>query len=112
MANRGLLEQNRLVTIGQATGRKNADIEDLFTPGEYLQLYNGGTNSSLKVVDLPPGERVVRRIAEKIGADFDHGIAADYFLRNKPACLKQLSANTLVRFESLFRLLNGTLRQK
>ncbi|MHB1570010.1 MAG: AAA family ATPase [Solirubrobacteraceae bacterium] len=111
MANRGLLERNRLVAVGQVTVGKNADIEDLFTPGEYLQLYNGSTNSSLKVIDLPPGDRIVRRIAEKIGADFDHGIPADHLLRNKPTCLGHFGANTLDRFESLFKLLNRTLPQ-
>ena len=109
MADRGLLERNRLVTVGQAASSKNADIEDLFTPGEYLLLYNASTQSALKVGDLPHGDRIVRRIAEHVGTDFDHGIPADHLLRTKPDFLGHLSAGTLDRFERLFTLLNNTL---
>ena len=91
------------------TSSKNADVEDLFTPSEYLQLYNGGTQSTLKAGDLPQGDRIVRRIAEHVGTDFDHGIPADHLLRKKPDFLGHLSAGTLDRFERLYTLLNNTL---
>jgi hypothetical protein len=109
MADRGLLESQRLVTVGQAVSKNNADIEDLFTPTEYLNLYNPATGSSLKAGDLPRGDRIVRRIAEKIGGDYDHGLPADYLLRNKATVLGQVSAGTLDRFETLFNLLNKAL---
>lgn len=109
LGKRGLLDPNRLITVGQATGKKSADIEDVFEISDYLDLFNVATGQSLKEADLPPGDRIVRRIAEKIGADFEHGDTADYFLRHRDEVIPRLSATTLDRFEALNKLLNTTL---
>ena len=66
---------------------QNADIEDLFEVDDYLELFNTAMSKSLKEADLPPGDRIVRRIAEKIGSDFEHGDPADYFLRHRDQLL-------------------------
>lgn len=109
MAAQGLLAKERLVMVGEVTGERNADIEDVFTPGDYLKIYNAATNSSLKVTGLPKGDRIVKRIAEKLGEDFDHGTPADHLLRNKADFVGKFSAGTLDRFEGLFERLNRTL---
>ena len=69
------------------TAAQNADIEDLFEVDDYLELFNTAMSKSLKEADLPPGDRIVRRIAEKIGSDFEHGDPADYFLRHRDQLL-------------------------
>jgi hypothetical protein len=56
---------------------------------------------SLTAADLPPGDRIVRRIAEKTGQDFDHGDPADYLLRHRDVVAPKLSMSTLDRFEKL-----------
>jgi hypothetical protein len=59
----------------------------------------------LKVADLPPGDRIVRRIAEKAG-EFEHGEPADHLLRHRDEMLSQLSTGTLDRFEKLIERIN------
>jgi hypothetical protein len=72
MIDQGLLDQRRFITIGDVTGARYADIEDLFTEGDYLALFSGATGRKVKVKDLPPGDRIVKRIAELSGGvDFD-----------------------------------------
>jgi predicted ATP-dependent endonuclease of OLD family len=109
LGNRGLLDLSRLVTIGQVTGAKKADIEDVFDVADYLFIFNAAEGESLTAQDLPLGDRIVKRITEKIGRDFDHGGPADYFLRHRDEVLPKLSAVTLDRFEQLIEQLNKTL---
>jgi predicted ATPase len=109
LGKRGLLDPNRLVTIGEVTGTKSADIEDVFAVDDYLAIYNAAFGQALAKADLPPGDRLVRRIAEKVGDDFDHGVPADYFLRHRDEILPKLSKATLGGFEKLFEKLDGTL---
>jgi hypothetical protein len=56
----------------------------VFDIDDYLTLYNGALGQTLKAADRPPGDRIVRRIMEKI-ADFDHGDPADYLLHQRDA---------------------------
>lgn len=109
LGNRGLLDLSRLVTVGQITGAKKADIEDVFEVDDYLAIFNPAMGQSLTAQDLPPGDRIVKRIAEKLGNDFEHGDPADYFLRNRDDVLPKLAVATLDRFEQLIDLLNKTL---
>jgi hypothetical protein len=84
----------------------------LFSTADYLDLFNAAKGYSLTEADLPEGDRVVRRIAEKIGGDFEHGDPADYFLRHRDDVVPKLSATTFDRFEALNKLLNATLPPK
>jgi hypothetical protein len=105
----GLLEGSRLVPVGQAMDAKDADIEDLFDVEDYLLLYNCAFKEELDVGELPAGERIVKRIAEHRGAEFDHGLPADALLRGEDGVASSISSVTLDRFEKLFERLNGTL---
>lgn len=101
-----LLKTHRLILAKVATGNSDADLEDLFTEGDYLKLYNGAHGTSIKVADLPAGNRVVKRLESKAGK-FVHGEVAEHLLRThvsfKPA------DTTLDRFEALFKAINATL---
>jgi len=108
MAKNGLLREKRLITVAQITGTANADIEDLFSVKDYLALYNAALKQGVKPKELPPGDRIVRRLANAV-ADLDHGAPADYFLRNRDRVCRRLSDETLDRFESLFKAINATL---
>lgn len=109
LAGRGLLDLTRLVTVGEVTTAKNADIEDVFEIDDYLMIFNEVMGQSLVAADLPPGDRIVKRIAEKIGHDFEHGDPADYFLRHRDQVLPKLAPATLDRFEKLVERINKTL---
>ncbi|ACZ37667.1 ATP-dependent nuclease [Sphaerobacter thermophilus] len=109
MAQRGLLEDQRLITIGSVTGSKYADIEDLFDPEDYLELVNGAFATTITLKDLPPGDRIVKRVEQALGRDFDHRLPADYLLRNRDKLCSKLRPATLDRFEQLFQRINETL---
>lgn len=109
LSDEGLLQSSRLLTIGRLLGRKTADIEDMFTEGDYLALYNAAFSTKLKVADLPPGDRVVDRISRATGQQFvEHGLPADHLLRQRDKVLPKLSAATLDRFEKLVEAINQT----
>jgi hypothetical protein len=110
MAGDGYLKKQRIILIGDLVGRRIADIEDLFEPGEYLDLYNQAFHTSIPVSALQGTDAVVMQIARLSGVDrFDHGRPADVLLRARGAILGNLSAATLDRFESLFVKINATL---
>jgi predicted ATPase len=111
LADQGYLAKKRIITIGEILSRKVADIEDLFTEGEYLQLYNAAFGKRLKESDLPPGtDSLVSRITRYEGVDqFEHGKPADVFLRRRDEFVPKLSKETTDNFEALFKRINETL---
>ena len=84
----------------------NADIEDLFTEDEYLDLYNKTYNTALTVDDLPQGDRIVKRI-ERGASEFIHGEVAETLLRDHVS--QVFAESTLDRFAALFEAVNATL---
>lgn len=107
----GRLASDRLVTVGEITGKRNGDVEDLFTEDDYLVLYNAAFNSSVSPTDLPPGDRIVKRIEAFTGSGFDHFQPAATLLRDQTTFLAGLSADTLEMFEKLSVRINSTLSQ-
>src|SRR5439155_15746661 len=88
LAAEGYLKQPRIILIGDVLGQKLGDIEDLFAPGEYLELYNKAFGASLKEADLTGGDPIVARIARHLGVErFDHGRPADVLLRERDTFL-------------------------
>ena len=108
MVAKGLLQSQRLVTVGQVVGKTRADVEALFAVEEYLALYNMAFGTSLKAVGLPGDEPIIKRIEHRQGW-FDHGRPAEVLLREPEPFLKSLTEETLKRFETLFELVNQTL---
>lgn len=103
MANRGLLERNRIIMIGDVIGQRPADIEDMFTADDYLKLYNAAFGARLKASKLNGGDPIRARIERHTGTAFDHGAPADVLLRRR---------ETLDRFEKLFSAINRTFLAK
>lgn len=101
-----LMEGHRLIFASVATATKDADIEDLFTEGDYLKLYNGALGASLKVAELPPGARIVKRIEAKAGK-FVHGEPAEVLLRQHASV--KFADKSLDNFSSLFVAINATI---
>lgn len=92
------LGPNALVRVGEVTGAKDANIEDLFPPAFYLSLVNGAYRkelpSRLTLASLPKGNpRIVRRLEDYFQANsiasgkFNHYQPADYFFNNKATLL-------------------------
>lgn len=106
MIEKKLLSQNRLIMANVATAGTSADVEDLFSEGDYLKLYNKTYGTSVKVADLPQGDRVVKRL-EALKGGYVHGEVAEALLRNRADF--SFTDTTLDRFETLFKAVNATL---
>ncbi|WP_417812374.1 AAA family ATPase [Thalassospira alkalitolerans] len=110
LAKAGFLTETRIITIGEMTDQKMADIEDLFSAGDYVFLYNKAFGTKVKVADLTGSDPIVRQIARLEGIDrFNHDAPANALLRSKESALSKLSEETLTAFEGLFKRINGTL---
>jgi predicted ATP-dependent endonuclease of OLD family len=114
------LRDNALVLISEVTSANDADIEDVFDPGFYLELVNGAYEAELPrqltLADLPPGNpRIVRRLDQHFrdnniaSGEFNHYLPAAYFLREQATLLARLDSATLERAEKLFRRVNELL---
>jgi predicted ATP-dependent endonuclease of OLD family len=114
------LGPNALVRVGEVTGAKDADIEDLFDPVFYLSLVNGAYRKDLPgkltPAKLPKGNpRIVRRLEQQFSDNnlafgtFNHYLPADYFFRQKATLLAKLDDATLDRAEKLFDRINSLL---
>ena len=106
MIDKKLLKASRLVLANAVASVKFADIEDLFSEDDYIQLYNKAFGKRLTKAQLGPGDRIVKKIEAKLG-DFDHGQVAEALLRNQ-ATIK-LSDESLDNFSKLNEILNATL---
>ncbi len=104
----GRLDAARILDLSAFSTVNGADIEDLFTPGEYLSLYNGTFGTSLEVADLKGTDRITKRLARH-SADFNHGEVGAYFLQHLPNSLNALSGGTLTRFEDVIKAINAAL---
>jgi predicted ATP-dependent endonuclease of OLD family len=102
------LEAKRVLSVDKFSTVKGADIEDLFTPDEYLEMFNAAFSKKLKKKDVSGDDRIVKRIARKHG-EFDHGRVAGYFLANQTEILPRLSKETVDRFDALIRALGSAL---
>jgi predicted ATP-dependent endonuclease of OLD family len=105
----GKLNASRVFSIDRFVGVAGADIEDLFKPAEYLAIYNATFKRSLKEKDLKGDDRIVKRIARKEGAEFDHGRVAAHFLMVQGDVIPTLSTETVARFEAVIEALSNAL---
>lgn len=106
MIKANLLEKQRFVTVGQVTNDISSNIEDLFNSDEYLNLYNLAFSTSINLSDLNGSDSIVDRL-ERHSGRFNHYKPLQ-FLQKNPDELDKLSKETLVRFETLFSILNKT----
>jgi hypothetical protein len=109
MVKRGVLERGKLFPLTEITGGSEADIEDLFDPGFYLELLKGTGTANLKVKDLGSEASILKRVEQQLGRRFDHYQPAAYLQREQSRLLKKLSDKTIERFEQLFERINTAL---
>lgn len=110
LANKGFLDEKRIITVGKVLNQQEADIEDVFTEKDYVRLYNRTYGKELSASDLKGEDPIVRRLARiENEKRFDHGRPADELLRHRDEILPNLSEETLRNFETLFATINATL---
>jgi hypothetical protein len=98
---------SKVVTIGDLAGvPDNADIEDLFTPKDYVWLYLRCGNRLATATGLPrPDQPILQRISAEHG-EFDPIGPAHRLAEHLDEFSAQVDQETLDRFETLYRLLN------
>lgn len=110
LAEKGYLARTRIVTIGEFLETRTGDIEDIFDPKDYLNLYNRAFSDSLTERNLVGNDPIVSRIARLKGVSrFDHGRPSDVLLRHRDELLPTFSAQTFDAFQALFERINSTL---
>lgn len=118
----GRLGSGGIVEIGTVVGRADADIEDLFEPGFYVELINDAyqgllAGKKLTLKELPDDPRLVRRVERAFEARginngrINHFSPASTLNRNQAKLLPKISAATLDRAEKLFTEVNAFLPQ-
>ena len=82
-----------------------ADIEDLFTKQEYLELYNGAFRVSIPIADLDIDKPIMAQLKRlKNNESFNHYLPANYMAKNIGTLT--FSNETIDRFEKLFAMVN------
>lgn len=110
LSKRGYLEKTRIITVGQILNQDSGDIEDLFTPEDYLKIYNASFGKNLDASQIIGNDTLVKGIARVEGISrFDHGKPADWLLRHRDELLSSFSEQTFGNFEKLFSAINATL---
>ncbi len=108
MIKKGILEPKKFIPLSEITGTAEADIEDMFEPGFYLELVAASGIAVPKLKDLAAGPRILKRL-ETSGVTFDHYQPAYHFLRHQETLLKHVSDVTLDRFQNLFEKASAAL---
>ena len=117
---RKLLSKQNVLTFGDFTGAKEADIEDMFEADFYLELVNGEYKKSLatpiSITDLPAKTaRILVRLHKHFEQHpmqdeaFNHFRPARYFSENLKTLEGKINDATLERFEKTFIALNKVL---
>ncbi len=114
-----LLTQKNVLTFGDFTGRKEADIEDMFEVSFYLGLVNAEYKDALQKkiasADLPKRDRVLVSLStyfEKTplkSGHFNHYRPSRYLAENFGTQAAGIGPEALDRFEGAFKRLNSLL---
>ena len=110
-----LMRQNRVYTYENFVPGDEADVEDMFDIGFYLNLVNGEYGSSIEESDLKEiHPRITFRIESYLqlfpfphNAEYNHYRPARYFQENINTLESQLSEPSLDRWREMFRCLNS-----
>lgn len=87
----------------------HADIEDLFDPRDYLQLFNGAYSGEHIINEsdvVKDGQRIISKINKIIQRErFNHYRPANYLATN-PLSVDKFNQETLLNFENMFKEIN------
>ena len=109
LVQRGIIAGDKLIPLTEFTKTSEADIEDLFDAGFYLDLLGRSGLAPVKQGQLKSEGRIVKRIEAVIGTSFDHYQPARYLLEHQAELLKKIDNSALDRFEALFKRANALL---
>ena len=110
LADEGRLRRDDVVVVADAGAEvAKPALEDLFSPADYVRLFDLGFEKRTDVSALPhSSDRIVNRIATALGP-FDRDRPAQALTVHVDEFFSSVEEETLARFERLFELLNSTL---
>ncbi|WP_411700492.1 AAA family ATPase [Conyzicola sp.] len=101
---------SRVISVGEVDQSlpKDGDIEDLFSVGDYLKLYNWAFKKTLTEADLDGTTgRVIARISTFEGTKFNHALPAHALTDRQGEFFEDLDPVSVDNFAKLFGLLNA-----
>lgn len=99
-----LFESKKLCTYEAIINKKYADVEDLFSISDYLNIYNSANNSSLVITnDEKINRGIISYIESQTASKFNHYLPAKWLISNPGIKLEEESLNN---FEKVFLLIN------
>ncbi|WP_214041460.1 ATP-dependent endonuclease [Methanoculleus sp.] len=115
-----ILGQNNLIQVGEFTGARDADIEDLFDRDFYLTLVNGAYQQVLPAKLTPEvftneNPRITKRLEDYFeqnnidNGEFSHFKPAAYLLKNQAELAGLIGISTIQRAGKLFERINTLL---
>lgn len=104
-----IIKERSVKFFDEYVAGNKADIEDLFEPNEYVDLFNQAFKGRYAEIVLEELDArlptILMRICKKLNIDrFNHYVPAKYLAQN-PNCIN-ISDNTLKRFEQMFTEVN------
>ncbi len=106
MVEQKIIADKKILYYHSVIGQTFADIEDLFSKDEYLELYNGAFSTSIKITDLDVDKPIMSQLKRINGnKSFNHYSPANYMAKNIGTLT--FSTETIERFEKLFALVNS-----
>lgn len=106
MVEQKIIADKKILYYHSVIGQTFADIEDLFSKDEYLEMYNGAFSTSIKITDLDVDKPIMSQLKRINGnKSFNHYSPANYMAKNIGTLT--FSTETIERFEKLFALVNS-----
>lgn len=108
LVDRKAIDASQLLAVTEASGGRDAGIEELFDQSFYRQLLDTSGTASIPH-DIKGQGRVIARIEAELGHQVSRYAPAQHLAVHADELLPMLPAKTLDRFESLFKTLNDRL---
>lgn len=105
MVEQKIIADKKILYYHSVLGQSFADIEDLFTKEEYIELYNGVFHTSVKSTDLDKSKPIMSQLKRINGKSFNHYSPANYMAKNIGTLT--FSNETIERFAKLFEMVNS-----
>ena len=105
LAAQNIIKDKKIVFYNDILNRKFADVEDMFSVDDYLNLYNGAFGKNISRTDIDDKMPILMQLKKLNGGkDFNHYTPANYLAKNVSSI--SLSDETMEHFENLFKTLN------
>ena len=110
MHTENIISKRKIIYYSDVINCEQADVEDMFTKSEYLQLYNGAFNTKVEESSLKSNKPILDQLKKKYSENRNHYLPANFLLKHVSEI--SFSDETLNRFEKLFDKINDEFSSK